>query len=167
MKYLRFSTDFISTGYFRSDGLKKEVNKNILSQKIEAPYYQPLPAKPKRADEDYQHSKSTDGHFWNKMDFKNRPQSNIKNIETIISVEEKNGGAELNLAVKGADGIRVTTEFCFKEGGQLIGLKKLDDASDNYTLESGKSEYKFSKDCIKFGEGTFKHSRLRELEGEM
>lgn len=101
------------------------------------------------------------------MDFKNHPQSNIKNIETIISVEEKNGGAELNLAVKGADGIRVTTEFCFKEGGQLIGLKKLDDAPNNYTLESGKSEYKFSKDCIKFGEGTFKHSRLRGLEGEM
>ena len=63
LKYLRFSTDFISTGYFRSDGLKKEGNKYILSQKIEAPYYQPLPAKPKRADGNYQHSKSTDGYF--------------------------------------------------------------------------------------------------------
>lgn len=43
LKYMRFSTDFISTGYFKSDGLKKEGNKYILSQKIEAPYYQPLP----------------------------------------------------------------------------------------------------------------------------
>lgn len=167
LKYMRFSTDFFSTGYFRSDGLKKDGNKYILSQKIEAPYYQPLPAKFKRADGDYKHSKSTDGRFWNKMDFENRPQSNIKNIETTISVEEKNGGAELNFAVKGADGVRVTIEFCFKEGGELIGLKKFDDAPDNYTLESGTGEYKFGKDSIKFGEGTFKHSRLRGLEGEM
>jgi hypothetical protein len=167
LKYMRFSTDFFSTGYFRSDGLKKEGNKYILRQRIEAPYYQPLPAKLKRADGDYKHSKSTDGRFWNKMDFENRPQSNIKNIETSISVEEKNGGAELNFVVKGADGVRVTIEFCFKEGGQLIGLKKLDDAPENYTLEGGTGEYKFGKDSIKFGEGTFKHSRLRGLEGEM
>lgn len=166
LKYMRFSTDFFSTGYFRSDGLKKEGNRYILSQKIEAPYYQPLPDEFKRADGNYQHSPSTDRRFWNKMDFENRPQSNIKNIETTISVEEKNGGAELNFAVKGADGVRVTIEFCFKEGGEFIGLKKLDDA-DNYTLESGTGEYKFGKDSIKFSEGIFKHSKLRGLEGEM
>ncbi|AFK01796.1 hypothetical protein Emtol_0643 [Emticicia oligotrophica DSM 17448] len=166
LKYMRFSTDFFSTGYFRSDGLKKEGNQYILSQKIEAPYYQPLPDEFKRADGNYQHSPSTDGRFWNKMDFENRPQSNIKTIETTISIEEKNGLAELLFNVKGAEGVKVTIEFCFREGGEFIGLKKLDDA-DNYTLESGTGEYKFGKDSIKFGDGIFKHSKLRGLEGEM
>ncbi|WP_435354097.1 hypothetical protein [Emticicia sp. SJ17W-69] len=166
LKYMRFSTDFFSTGYFRSDEVKKEGKKYILSQRIEAPYYQPLPEKFKRADGNYKHSPSTDGRFWNKMDFQNRPQSNIKSIETIIAIEEKNGSAELNFQVKGAENVKVTIEFCFKEGGQFIGLKQLD-ALNNYTLENGIGEYQFGKDSIKFGEGTFKHNKLRGLEGEM
>lgn len=166
LKYMRFSTDFFSTGYFRSDEVKKEGKKYILSQRIEAPYYQPLPEKFKRADGNYKHSPSTDGRFWNKMDFQNRLQSNIKSIETIIAIEEKNGSAELNFQVKGAENVKVTIEFCFKEGGQFIGLKQLD-ALNNYTLENGIGEYQFGKDSIKFGEGTFKHNKLRGLEGEM
>lgn len=167
LKYMRFSTDFFSTGYFRSDGLMKEGNKFILKQRLESPYYQPLPEKLKRADGNYKHAQSTDSRFWNKMDFQNRPQSNIKHIETTISIAEKDGNAELNFKVQGADGVKVTIEFCFKEGGDLIGLKKLEEGQDNFTLESGSGEYKFGKDLIKFSEGIFKHSKLRGLEGEM
>lgn len=167
LKYMRFSTDFFSTGYFRSDGLKNDGNKYILSQRIEAPYYQPMPEKLKRADGNYKHSPSTDGRFWNKMDFQNRPQSNVKSIETTINIEENNGNVELHFQVKGAEGVKVTIEFCFKEGGQLIGLKKADDIADNYFLENGMGEYKFGNDSIKFGEGIFKHNKLRGIEGEM
>lgn len=167
LKYMRFSTDFFSTGYFRSHGVTYSAGKYVLNQKIEAPYYQPLPDKFKKADGNYKHSPSTDGRFWNKMDFENRPQSNIKTIETTISIEEKNGTNELTFQSKGAEGVRVTIEFCFKEGGKLKGLRKIDETSDNYTLESGTGEYSFGKDTITFGPGIFKHARLRGLEGEM
>ncbi|MVM30145.1 hypothetical protein GO755_08875 [Spirosoma sp. HMF4905] len=167
LKYMRFSTDFFSTGYFHSQGITKSGSAYILHQKIEAPYYQPLPAKFKRADGNYKHSQSTDGRFWNKMDFEHRPQSNINTLETTIRVEEKNGSNELTFSSKGTEGVHVVIEFCFKEGGNLTGLKKLDGPSDNYTLESGQGTYSYGNDSIKFGPGVFKHTKLTGLEGEL
>jgi hypothetical protein len=167
LKYLRYSTDFFSTGYFRSKGIKKVDGKYVLSQKIEAPYYQPLLAKYKRADADYKHSQSTDGRFWNKMDFEHRPQSNIRTLETTITVEEKNGVNELTFSTKGTDGVHVTIEFCFNAGGTFSGLKKMEDSADNYSLASGSGEYNFGKDTIKIDGGIFKHTKLKGLDGEM
>lgn len=167
LKYLRFSTDFFSTGYFKSDEIKKVENKYILSQRIEAPYYQPLPEKLKRTDGNYTHAKSTDGRFWNKMDFQNRPQSNINVLETKITIEEKEGEVYLYFEVNGAENVKVTIEFCFKEGGQLNGFKQISNGQDNYTLESGFGEYIFGKDKITFGEGIFKHNKISGLEGEL
>lgn len=167
LKYMRYSTDFFHTGYFRSRGIIHENGKYILHQKIEAPYYQPLPQPFKKADGDYKHAPSTDGRFWNKMDFEHRPQSNVKTIETTIRMEEKNGNNELTFITKGTDGVHVTIELCFKEGGQLTGLKKIDNASNSYFLESGRGEYNYGKDSIKFGEGISKHTKINGLEGEM
>jgi hypothetical protein len=167
LKYLRYSTDFFSTGYFRSKGIKKIDGKYVLSQKIEAPYYLPLPAKFKRADGDYKHSQSTDGRFWNKMDFEHRPQSNIRTLETIITVEAKNGVNELTFSTKGTDGVHVTIEFCFKEGGTFSGLTKMEDSVDNYSLASGSGEYHFGKDTIKIDGGIYQHNKLKNLDGEM
>jgi hypothetical protein len=167
LKYMRFSTDFFNTGYFHSQGIVHSAGKYVLHQKIEAPYYQPLPDKFKRADGNYTHSQSTDGRFWNKMDFEHRPQSNINTLETTISVEEKNGSNELNFSVKGTEGVHVVIEFCFKEGGKVTGLKKIEGGSDNYSLESGSGEYRYGNDSIKFGPGVFKHANLSGLEGEM
>ncbi len=167
LKYLRFSTDFFSTGYFRSKGIKKIDGKYVLSQRIEAPYYQPLPAKFKRANGDYKHSQSTDGRFWNKMDFEHRPQSNIRTLETIISVEEKNGVNELTFNTKGTDGVHVTIEFCFKEGGTFSGLIKMEGTTDNYILPNGSGEYHFRNDTIKIGGGIYQHNKLKSLDGEM
>ena len=167
LKYLRFSTDFFSTGYFRSKGIKKIDGKYVLSQRIEAPYYQPLPAKFKRADGDYKHSPSTDGRFWNKMDFEHRPQSNIRTLETSISAEEKNGVNQLTFSSKGTDGVHVTIEFCFKEGGIFSGLTKMEDTTDNYTLPNGSGEYHLGNDTIKIDGGIYQHSKLKSLDGEM
>ena len=166
LKYLRYSTDFFSTGYFRSKGIKKVDGKYVLNQKIEAPYYQPLPAKFKRADADYKHSQSTDGRFWNKMDFEHRSQSNIRTLETTITVEDKNGVNELTFTTKGTNGVHVTIEFCFNSGGAFSGLKKIEDSADNYSLASGSGEYQYGKDIIKIDGGIFKHNRVKSLDGE-
>lgn len=166
LKYMRFSTDFFSTGYFRSHGVKYTEGGYVLNQKLESPYYQPLPDNLKRADGDYKHSQSTDGRFWNKMDFENRPQSNIRTLETTISVTEKNGANELIFKSLGTEGVHVTIEFCFNAGGNLTGVKKGDDA-DNYFLESGTGSYTMGNDTIQFGQGLFKHARLKAIDGEM
>ncbi|GAB4023289.1 hypothetical protein [Spirosoma koreense] len=166
LKYMRLSTDFFSTGYFHSQGITHANGKYTLHQKLEVPYYQPLPANYKRADGNYAHSPSTDGRFWNKMDFGHRPQSNVKTLETTIVAEEKNGSNKLTFSVKSEAGVHVTIELCFREGGSLTGLTKLA-GTDNYALEQGSGEYKTGEDSITFGPGSFKHSKLTGLEGEL
>lgn len=167
LKYLRFSTDFFNTGYFHSQGITHTKEAYVLRQKIEAPYFQPLPDKLKKADGNYNHSQSTDGRFWNKMDFDHRPQSNINTLETTIRVTEKNGSDALVFSVKGTAGVRVVIEFCFKEGGTLTGVKKVDGSPDNYLLANGVGDYQYGTDSIRFGPGIAKHAKLTGLEGEL
>src|SRR5207237_1034831 len=107
-------------------GITQSAGAYVLSQKIVAPYYQPLPANLRRRDGNYAHTQSTDGRFWNKMDFTHRPQSNVQSLAISVQVAEKNGANEITINVNGAAGVHVTLEFCFKEGGQLTGLKKVD-----------------------------------------
>lgn len=167
LNYMRLSTDFFSTGYFHSQGITHTNGKYILHQKIVAPYYQPLPDKYKKADGNYKHSPSTDGRFWNKMDFEHRPQSNINTLDMTVAIEEDKGTNTLNFTVKGTAGVHVVIEFCFKEGGRFSGLKKIGESPDTYSLASGSGEYSFGNDSIKFGPGVFTHPKLTGLEGEL
>ena len=167
LKHVRLSTNFFSTGYFRSDGVKKEHNTYVLKQKIDVPYYQPLPKNKRRKDADYSLSESIDHRFWNKMDFENRPVSNVKSIETTIRIQAVPNGFELAFETTGIEGVDVTIELCFKEGGQLSEMKTFEGLAQNYFLQSGNGAYTFGKDTIKFGPGIYAHNRLRSLDGEV
>lgn len=164
LKYMRLSVDFFSMGYFYSEGIKKEGNKYILHKKLKVPYYQPLPVGKRNSKGDYKLSPSTDGRFWNKMDFENRPPSNIKNLETTISFTEAGNGNELEFRVMGLAGVRVTIELCFAEGGKLSGVSEAGD--DNSFLEKGFGEYESGGDAIRFGPGMMAHKSINDLEGE-
>ncbi|GAB3016297.1 hypothetical protein [Spirosoma pulveris] len=167
LNYMRLSTSFFSTGYFHSQGITYSQGEYVLHQKIEAPYYQPLPNKYKLASGNYKHAPSTDGRFWNKMDFEHRPQSNIKTIETRIGIRETNGANELRFSAKGAAGVLVTIELCFKAGGEVKGLKKIPGSADSYFIEADSGQYTVGKDTIQFGPGLVKHTKTTGLEGEV
>ncbi|MBZ9630958.1 hypothetical protein LB465_09215 [Salegentibacter sp. LM13S] len=167
LKYMRMSANFFSTGYFRSEGLRKEGDNYILSKKIEVPYYQPLPEEKRRADGDYELSRSIDGRFWNKMDFEDRPLSNVKTLEYVVTVKNNDGKVDLLFEVGGTDDVNVTIELCFKEGGELSGVTKAKDQTDNSFLQKGMGEYRYGKDIIVFGPGIVEHERVNNLDGEM
>jgi hypothetical protein len=167
LKYLRLSPGFFSTGYFRSEGLRKDGNSYVLYKKLEVPYYQPLPAELRNPPGDYKLSPSIDGRFWNKMDFSNRPVSNVKTLETTVTVTESDGRNELAFRVGGAENVPVTIELCFQEGGTLTGVTPVNDAQGNSFLEKGMGQYQFGRDTIAFGPGILAHKRIRGLEGEM
>jgi hypothetical protein len=95
LKYMRLSTNFFTTGYFYSEGLEKASNKFILHKKLVIPYYQPLPKNLRNATGDYKLSPSIDGRFWNKMDFQHRPVSNVKTMNTTVTLTETNGKDEI------------------------------------------------------------------------
>ncbi len=164
LNYMRLSTRFFSTGYFYSDGLKKIGNSYVLSQKLDVPYYQPLPKNLRNAKGDYKLSPSVDGRFWNKMNFKNRPVSNVKTLQTKVTLTETNGTAALQFDVTGQAGVEIIIELCFKTGGKLSGVTKRDN-SNNF-LEEGTGKYEMDGDVISFGPGIVKHKNIIGLEGE-
>jgi hypothetical protein len=164
LKYLRLSTSFFSMGYFYSDGIKKAGNKYILHKKLTAPYYQPIPKNLRNSKGDYKLSPSTDGRFWNKMDFENRPVSNVKSQDTTVTFTETNGKVELNINVLGPAGVPVTLELCFAEGGKLSGVTATDNGNNFLAKELG--TYQMGDDAISFGPGLATHKNITNLEGE-
>lgn len=164
LKHLRLSTAFFSTGYFYSDGIKKVGDKYRLYKKLDVPYYQPLSKSMQNAKGDYKLSPSIDGRFWNKMDFKNRPVSNVKTLQTSVEFSESNGDVELNISVAGLAGVNVTIELCFIEDGKLSGVSSPE--NDNYFLEKGFGKYESGGDTITFGLGALATKAVTRLEGE-
>lgn len=164
LKYMRLSSGFFSMGYFYSEGLKKAGNKYILHKKLDVPYYQPLPKNKRNSKGDYLLSPSIDDRFWNKMDFKNRPVSNVKTMDTIITFTETNGTVELEFDIKGLKNVPVTIELCFNEGGTLSGVTAAEKGAS--FLEKDFGTYQFENDRISFGPGIATQKNIEGLEGE-
>ena len=77
-----------------------------------------------------------------------------------------NGRNELNFIVTGMEGIAITIELCFKEGGKLTGVTNISDPNDNYFLEKGEGSYEYKGDTISFGPGALTGKNITRLEGE-
>jgi hypothetical protein len=164
LKYMRLSAGFFSMGYFYSQGIQKHGNKYILHKKLEVPYYQPLPKAKRNTQGDYLLSPSIDNRFWNKMNFKNRPVSNIKTLETIITFYEDNGAAIIEFDIKGFNEVPVTIELCFNSGGTLTGVSQAENSAA--FLETGNAAYSSNGSTIEFGPGSKGHKNITGLEGE-
>lgn len=167
LKHVRLSTSFFSTGYFRGKGITKVQNKYRISQRFEAPYYQPLPDAYKKADGDYELSQSVDGRFWNKMDFKHRPVSNVQTLNSSVEYEERDNKQLLHFEVDGPEGVRVVIELCFDEKGQLSNCVAVENAEKDHFLAEGYGKLTVGTDTITFGPGIKKHDSIRGLEGEL
>ncbi|MBO9618270.1 MAG: hypothetical protein J7539_04470 [Niabella sp.] len=164
LKYLRLSAAFFNTGYFYSDSLEQKGNEYILHRKLEVPYYQPLPKEQRNAAGNYKLTPSVDGRFWNKMDFPDRPVSNVKILDTTVRLSADNGAPALHFDIKGMKDVAVTIELCFKEGAGLLGVTAA--GNDNYFPEQGTAEYRSGTDRIRFGPGIAAHRQISNLEGE-
>ena len=178
LNYVRLSTSFFSTGFFRSDGVQKEDSNYVLKEKKEAFYYKPMPEKYRNQNGDYELSPSLDGRYWSKMDFEKRPVD-TKTLETEIRIKENDKVFTMEVEVTGNPGVNVTMDFCFKEGGKLDGAKPAktnsayyfqNDASgleDNYFFDEEYVKYSFGNDMIQIGPGKTEHNNISRLEGEL
>lgn len=166
LDYVRLSTSFFRTGYFRSEGLEKSGDKYILKEKKEGYYFQPLSADKINPDGEYEFSQSTDKRFWSKMDFNSREISNIQTLNTYIEVYENNGDFNFDIRVDGAEQVEIVLELCFRKGGELINVQQIENSED-YMFNSEIASYKFGKDTIHIGPGKIEHNHIQSLDGEM
>jgi hypothetical protein len=166
LEYARLSTSFFRTGYFRSQGLTKNGDSYTLHETKEAYYYQPMSVENRNPEGDYPLSQSPDGRFWSKMDFNSRKKSNIQVLETNITIQEKNGGFEMEMDVSGPLHVEVVLELCFREGGKLDQVISAG-TNEDYFLQQGFGTYQVESDTIRFGPGKTEHNHIRRLDGEM
>lgn len=166
LESVRMAPQFFRKGFFYSQGVKVQANRYLLHQRLEVPYYQPLPKTARRADGDYTLSPAED-RFWSKMDFPAREKRNIKSLEQRVTVvETAHGRFDLEVDVDGHDGVPVTLEFTFRRGGRLAGVAPSPDADDDYFLEEGIGRYEHEGDSIELGPGQADH-RATRMESEL
>ena len=166
LESIRMAPHFFRKGFFYSKGVQAQGNRYLLHQRVEVPYYQPLPQEARRPDGDYALTPAED-RFWSKMNFPARAMSEIKVLEQSVTVLEAGSGRfEIQLDVSGHDGVPVTLELAFRRGGRLVGVVPSPDSEDDYFLEQGMGRYQVAQHVIDFGPGRSVHRRTR-LEGEI
>lgn len=165
LDYVRLSTSFFSTGYFMSDGLKKDDNRYTLQEKKEAYYYLPLPEDKRNPEGDYKHTESLDHRFWSKLDFPSRPKDTLT-LDTKIEITEENGHFQMDISVDGPGDVNITMDFCFGKDGELQGIEAAQE-KDDYFFKDEIVKYKKGEDVIEIGPGKSEHRMLRGLDGEV
>jgi hypothetical protein len=164
LEYVRMSTSFFNTGYFRANGVRKDGDTYVLQEKRDAHYYQPLPRGKRAKDGDYILSESADHRFWSKMDFGSRPTTTLT-LNSTITIEENSGSFKLTFDLDGPRDVEITIELCFRSGGTLEGTVSAPEA-DDYFLKEGNAKYVSGGDIIEIGPGKHEHANIRMLDGE-
>jgi hypothetical protein len=159
LESVRMMPSFFSEGPFRSDGMKVEENRYMLRQEIHVPYYQPLPKHLRNPQGDYPLTPAGD-RFWSKMNFPQRPKSNIQTLDQKVTVTENAGAFELAFDVGGHDRVPVTLELTFRRGGEFEGIEPGATRTNLHFLRQGTGRYSVGNDVITFGPGQADHEMI-------
>ncbi len=150
---VRFAASFFGKGQFEGEEIGKNGDEWTMTRSLEAPYYQPFP--PNKIPE-------SSGGNWEKLPNTEREQSEVQRLVSKVKIRATGSGMEADIEIAGTDGVPVTVELIFREGGTFGGTKPLDVLEKNaYSLESTKQgTYTYQGDTITFGPGRFEHQDL-------
>ncbi|NIJ53162.1 hypothetical protein FHS68_002332 [Dyadobacter arcticus] len=146
---VRFASSFFGKGQFQSEKLTESGKTWTLTQKLDGPYYQPLPKEKIKADGD-----------WEKMPKTDRQQSEVQILETTIQIKETSEGMEIEIMTKGTERVPAALELIFRPGGTLKGVSKIENTKDSWLLKNGTGSYSFGTDTISFGPGLALHKNV-------
>lgn len=163
LESVRLLPVFFSEGAFRSAGMSAEENRYLLHQQMHVSYYQPLPKHLRNAQGDYPLTPAGN-RFWSKMDFPQRPQSNIQTLDQKITVTENTGAFELAFDIGGHDRVPIAIELTFRHDGELEGIEPGVTRPNLNFLRHGTGRFKVGNDVITFGPGQADHEMVR-MEG--
>jgi hypothetical protein len=153
---VRFSASFFGKGQFQGEKIRQEGNDYILEQSLEGPYYQPYPKASIPPDGD-----------WANMPRSNRKQSEVQKLTSSVHVRETTVGVECDLLITGTDGVPVSVELIFREGGILRGVEALSTEKNTYLLhENDRGTYSHQGSTLTFGPGRAEHKGV-QLRGAL
>lgn len=163
---VRMGAQFFGEGAFHAEGLLAAGDGYALHQRYEVPYYQPLPARLRNARGDYRLTPARDARFWSKLDFPNRPMSNVQTLDQKVEIVEERGAFELRFDISGAERVPFVIELAFRSGGEFQGQFEEAGTGANRILflKDGMGKYRLGEDAIEFGPGVAEH-RFVNLSG--
>jgi hypothetical protein len=136
---VRFATAFFGKGQFIPDQGHKKGNSFVLTQSLQAPYYQPLDHEVKSAN-------------WAAARAE-RQQTQICRLQQTATITEIPKGFRLRIQSEGTPSIPIAIEIAFREGGTIQNCAKSKIAPDTWVLQSGEAVYRAGKNTIGFGPG--------------
>lgn len=168
LESVRMGGQFFSLGVFRAEGIRVEGGRTVLRQRLEAPYYQPLPREFRNARGDYALTPVRDGRFWSKLDFPHRRMSNVQVLEQQVTVVEREGAFELQIEITGRSRVPYTVELAFRVGGEFSGGVQESELAARFGgsegkalfLKEGMGTYRVGGDAIEFGPGQAGHTMV-------
>lgn len=146
---LRLAASFFGKGQFQSNEIKQVGDTWLLQQKLDGPYFQP-------------HSKEQidPSGDWEKMPRSNRKQSEIQYLETSIQIKETPTGLNVDIDMKGTDGVPISLELIFRGDGKFEGVIPSGKESNAYLLKEAEGKYIQGEDRIRFGPGKAEHKAI-------
>ncbi|MDR3791776.1 MAG: hypothetical protein P4L03_00205 [Terracidiphilus sp.] len=151
---------FFSEGAFRSAGMEVSGNRYILHQTISVPYYQPLPKNLRNPQGDYPLTPAGN-RFWSKMNFPQRPISNVQSLSQKVTVTENNGAFNLDFEIGGHDRVPIVIELAFRHEGSFTGAEPGRSRPSLAFLRQGLGRFTAGSDTITFGPGQADHEQVR------
>lgn len=169
---VRMGGRFFSLGAFRAAGIRVNGSEVVLQQRLEAPYYQPLPKEHRNPEGDYALGPVKDERFWSKLDFPNREVSNVQVLDQKVTIAEKEGQFELRFEITGHEGVPYAIELAFRAGGEFSGaIQETAQIARSGVgegtalfLKEGMGAYRVGEDAIEFGPGQADHE-ITNLSG--
>jgi hypothetical protein len=141
---IRFASAFFGKGQFSAPAIKKQGDNYVLSQKLDAAYYQPLNP-PRRV------TPAT----WSALR-KERAATQKCVLEQIATIIKTPNGFRLRIQAHGTKGVPVSIEINLRGGGKIEGVTSAADGTA--LLQGGFATYSGRENWIRFGPGLGQHS---------
>lgn len=146
LQAVRVAASFFGKGQFQTEKIEQEGDTWVLKQTLDGPYYQPFTVDKIAADGD-----------WDKMPRNDRPQSEVQKLDSTIRIKEVGNGLELQIELKGTDGVPVSLELIFRAGGEFSGVVPYTKRANAYLFDGNEATYTLNGDAIRFGKGRTEH----------
>lgn len=161
LEAVRLASAFFGKGQFEAEELEIADGVYRLRQRLEGPYFQPLP--PERIEPGAPVRMAPNGTL--AVDEPNaRATSEVQVLESVVEVRERAGGFTLDFTVTGTDHVPVAIELAFRAGGQLTGVTPVAGTTDAFMLAGDTGTYTAGGDVITFGPGRAEN-RYTQLRG--
>jgi hypothetical protein len=155
LQSLRLASAFFGKGQFVADRLERTKDGFQLTQTLSGPYVQPLPPEQLAGDGD-----------WKNMPHGQREKTEVQQLTTKVTIREVAGDFRIQFQTQGTERVPWAIELGFRPGGELAGVRSLEDVPETYIAAASEFTYQVGGDTLKFSGAQADH-RWTQLRGAL